>query len=42
MDVRAVVAPAAGAALALETVQLDGPKAGELLKGESIRSAVIY
>jgi len=31
MDVRAAVAHAAGAALAIETVQLDGPKAGEVL-----------
>ena len=31
MDVRAAVARKAGAPLALETVQLDGPKAGEVL-----------
>src|SRR4029079_1719314 len=31
MDVRAAVAHQAGAPLALETVQLDGPKAGEAL-----------
>jgi len=31
MDVRAAVAHAAGAALTIETVQLDGPKAGEVL-----------
>jgi len=31
MDVLAAVAHAAGAALAIETVQLDGPKAGEVL-----------
>ena len=31
MDVRAAVAHAAGAPLVIETVQLDGPKAGEVL-----------
>ena len=31
MDVRAAVAHRAGAPLSLETVQLDGPKAGEAL-----------
>ncbi len=31
MDVRAAVATAAGAPLALETVQLEGPRAGEAL-----------
>ena len=31
MDVRAAVAHRAGAALAIETVRLDGPKAGEVL-----------
>ncbi len=31
MDVRAAVAMAAGEPLALETVQLDGPRAGEVL-----------
>ena len=31
MDVRAAVARAAGKPLTIETVQLDGPKAGEVL-----------
>lgn len=31
MDVRAAVAIAAGSPLAVETVQLDGPRAGEVL-----------
>ncbi|MBL1162177.1 MAG: S-(hydroxymethyl)glutathione dehydrogenase, partial [Chlorobi bacterium] len=31
MDVRAAVAWKAGAPLTIETVQLDGPKAGEVL-----------
>ena len=31
MDVRAAVAYAAGEPLAIETVQLEGPKAGEVL-----------
>src|SRR3546814_1854178 len=31
MDVRAAVAHQAGAPLAIETVQLDGPRAGEVL-----------
>ena len=37
MDVRAAVAHRAGAALTLETVQLDEPCAGE-----SIRSVVVF
>jgi len=31
VDVRAAVAQSAGAPLGIETVQLDGPKAGEVL-----------
>ena len=44
MDVQAAVAHAAGAPLVIETVQLDGPKAGEVLieiKASPLRSGLL-